>query len=289
MASAWRSLEKRLPAISFLLELRDARLPLSGTNPRLHNVAKHGTVVLLTKSDLTSAPLVERAVATLARSGTMALPINAHARPAAAANVVVKAIRDLSLQRQLVGRVNVLVAGLPNVGKSTLVNALRTRSTSPRGSGNASFQRASAHVGDKPGVTRQLSSFQILAQPPIYVVDTPGLMLPSNIDTELGLSLALVDCVPESQVPSEVLVHYLLHSLNQRQLMSTYQSLYAMSAPTDDPQLLVDAVVRHLKRTGGDSAQEWARRRIIADFRQGKLGHICFDQDQLDDGITAQQ
>jgi hypothetical protein len=96
MASAWRSLEKRLPAISFLLELRDARLPLSGTNPRLHNVAKHGTVVLLTKSDLTSASLVERAVATLARSGTMALPINAHARPAAAANVVVKAIRDLS-------------------------------------------------------------------------------------------------------------------------------------------------------------------------------------------------
>eukprot|EP00894_Picocystis_sp_ML_P002965 jgi/Pico_ML_1/53482/g4019.t1 len=97
--------------------------------------------------------------------------------------------------------------GVPNVGKSTLINAMR---------GLSEVERTSkAAVGPLPGVTRELSAFQIGTKPIVYLLDTPGIMMPKVEDEETGLRLASIGVIKDSIVGEEKIAEFLLETLSK--------------------------------------------------------------------------
>ncbi|CAN0393794.1 unnamed protein product, partial [Hapterophycus canaliculatus] len=116
-----------------------------------------------------------------------------------------------------------MVVGMPNVGKSSLINLLRGKANGRgrgRGEGGGSGESAKqvARVGAMPGVTRQVSAFRIASNPPLYLVDTPGVMVPRVNSVAAGLCLALTRAVPDSAVPPDVLVGFMLRVVRSRRL-----------------------------------------------------------------------
>ncbi|KQJ88570.1 hypothetical protein BRADI_4g19590v3 [Brachypodium distachyon] len=107
----------------------------------------------------------------------------------------------------------VMVVGVPNVGKSALINSIH-RIARSRFPVNDKIKRAT--VGPLPGVTQDIAGYKIASQPSIYVLDTPGVLVPSIPDMETGLKLALTGAVKDSVVGEERIAKYLLSLLNIR-------------------------------------------------------------------------
>eukprot|EP00953_Heterococcus_sp_UTEX-ZZ885_P010681 6233-Heterococcus_DN1.PRE.2 len=120
---------------------------------------------------------------------------------------------------------------MPNVGKSTLINHMRGHC---RGRRSADSAKKVAKVGPKPGVTRGLESFRIAEPPhPLYMVDTPGVMVPRIDSAAVGLRLALTAAVPDSAVGEELLVEYLFALLQDRKLLAACVRELGMHPPSN--------------------------------------------------------
>ncbi|KAI1453964.1 P-loop containing nucleoside triphosphate hydrolase protein [Annulohypoxylon moriforme] len=167
-----------------------------------------------------------------------------------------------------------LVVGMPNAGKSTLLNALRRV--------GLSLPKA-ARTGAQPGITRKLGTpVRVIAEDSasgieqgVFVVDTPGVFVPYVGDAAAMLKLSLVGCVKDGLVPVEVVADYLLFNLNLRD-----PGMYTeLCAPTNDIQEFLDAVaVRTGKlQKGGVPSREQAADWVVQQWRKGNLGRFGLD------------
>ena len=168
------------------------------------------------------------------------------------------------------------VVGVPNTGKSTLLNQLRRSATRSKGR---------AKTGDTPGVTKHLSYSRISHRPPVLLLDTPGIMPPGNLASETGLALALTGGVADKLLEPAVLADFLLFHLN-RQRCSGYARRYAMPGPADSVEQVLDAIVAArgvLVRSGKqrradlEAQRQRAAMLMVRDFRKGRLGRLTID------------
>lgn len=136
-----------------------------------------------------------------------------------------------------------------------------------------------ATVGPLPGVTRSLNAIKITNEPQLYVLDTPGVLVPQIESPEVGYNLSLLGCIKDDVIGEVELAEYLLFLLNKQSEMKYVQAL-SIPEPTEDFESLLDAVMRQSGGMGkrGENGLRVASRYLLKMFRNGKFGTITLDR-----------
>ncbi|KAM3739017.1 hypothetical protein ACB098_09G174500 [Castanea mollissima] len=215
MAAATRAIRDRLKLADLVVEVRDARIPFSSASHHLQpQLSSKRRVVALNKKDLANPNIIPKWIRYFDSCSTNqdCVAINAHSKTSVnkLLELVEFKLREaISKEPTLL----VLVIGVPNVGKSALINSIHQIASS-RFPVQEKMKRA--RVGPLPGVTQDIAGYKIAHQPSIYVLDTPGVLVPSIPNIETGLKLALAGSVKDSVVGEERIAQYLLAVLNTR-------------------------------------------------------------------------
>lgn len=266
MAKAKRLLQDQLRRADIVVEVCDARIPVSSRNPDLASLAQNRPrLVVLNKADLADPAQTTRWLAYFAQQHIPALSLNAKANAAALAKVIEKTAQPrvaAAAQRGMRKTVRVIILGVPNVGKSSLINRLSGRSATS--------------VADRPGVTRALQWVKLT--PYLELMDSPGLLWPKLEDQQGARRLAYVGSIKDETLD----VYALASSLADLLIEQAPHLLVARYGELDVPlrgQALMEALCRargYLVK-GNNCDLLRAAVSLLDDFRGGKIGRITLE------------
>ncbi len=277
MAKARRMLEENLKLIDVVIELVDARAPAASRNPDFDALfTGKSRVLLLNKSDLADPATNKRWIGYYKRQGIEAAEVTASAQNAktTAVRLIEKATAERVKRFEEKGvnkTIRVLIAGIPNVGKSTLINRI------------AGEKRA--QTGDKPGVTKGKQWVKIT--PHLELLDSPGLLWPKLGDETLARHLAFLGSINDEILNIEELAEKLLFSLRELKPVALFERYKKLSADTPEGALLIGvAKSRGFILKGGVYDTERAARIVLDEFRAGKIARVTLEQPpkEEDDG-----
>jgi ribosome biogenesis GTPase A len=266
-----KAIADRVKTIDVVIEMLDARLPGSSANPLLGELtARKPSLKVLNKQDLADPQRTAQWLAHYnAQPQTRAIALDAsHTAPARA---LVDACRQLApLRGGMVKPLRVLICGIPNVGKSTLINTL--------------LGRRAAKTGDEAGVTR--TEQRVALADDCYLFDTPGMLWPRIIVEQSGLNLAASGAVGRNAYDDQEVALALLDTLKQAyaaRLHERYrleQPLEAVAHTPAEDLLEVIGRRRGALAGGGRVNQQKAAELVIADFRAGLIGPLTLETPQ---------
>ena len=280
MAKAKRMLEDNLKFIDVVAELVDARAPLASRNPDFDALfARKTRILLMNKSDLSDPATNKRWIAYYKRMGVEAAEIVSTGGSAKAQTVrlIERATAEQvkrSEEKGVKKTVRVLVVGIPNVGKSTLINRI------------AGEKRA--QTGDRPGVTKGKQWVKIT--PHLELLDSPGLLWPKFTDGTLAAHLAFLGSINDEILNLEELAEQLLSELRILAPNALFERYKKLDADTAEGALL-EAVAksRGFILKGGVYDTERAARIVLDEFRAGKIAKVTLEQPPKEDEHGAEE
>ena len=303
--------EKQLKRCDLTLQIGDARLPITSVLSSMEDQFKDKKRILVfNKADLADPTTCEQA-RDYYRTQCHGMPscfvsVKAESSPTAAKksrgiNTILETAFALVKQTFKAVPTLLLVCGIPNVGKSTIINALRSRHISrqtPRDAITHHQNRmlkkgAIARTGAHPGVTRSITSIVVSVNPDVVLVDTPGIMLPSLPDWPTALKFGLINAIPDKLIDEILLAEFLLFVLQHkapagsRELFRARYSLQERSelrCDVNDNMSVLSAVARRLnaKARGGADDLNLAASHMLREYRSGAFGSFSLeDSDTL--------
>nr|MBQ6242697.1 ribosome biogenesis GTPase YlqF [Lachnospiraceae bacterium] len=267
MTKARRAMEDSIKLVDVIVEIRDARLPYASANPDLAAMGKgKKRILVLNKADLADPRETEKWMARFRTQDLIPLTMDARKRGDCAD--ILRQLNELAaekkakdLKRGIKNRpARLMIAGIPNVGKSTLINSLAGR--------------ASAKTGDKPGVTRGLQWIRLNAS--LELLDTPGILWPRFEDETVGLKLALMGAIREEVLPAEELALEGMKLLQERYPQALADK-YGVSGDVSPASLTELAEKQGLLQKGAEPDTARAAARFLDDLKKGKLGRITLE------------
>lgn len=274
MAKTRRKIAEDLKLVDVVAELLDARVPSSSANPVLREIIRNKPrVVVLNKSDLADPGQTARWTARFQEQGLAAVPVES--KTGKGLPGLYSAVRQ-ELKEQIAGwerkgmtgrPIRVMVLGVPNVGKSSIINRMITGGRAGK-----------AEVRDKPGVTRQNRWFTVGKG--FELLDTPGVLWPKFEDPIVGEHLAFTGAVRDEILDIEGLACRLLELLIQR-YPHAVTTRYKLELPDESlsGHELLEMVgrKRSMLVSGGEIDTERAAAAVLDEFRGGKLGPITLE------------
>lgn len=267
MAKAIRQLEENLHVVDIVFELVDARIPQSSRNPEIERIIKNKPhLVIMTKSDLADPEQTKNWIKKFKAQGLPAIAVDSKA------NITTKTVTRISQsiladkldneqQKGLKERpIRAITVGIPNVGKSTLLNRL--------------VNKRAAQVGDRPGVTKGQQWLRSSSK--LQLLDTPGILWPKFDDEETGQALALTGAIKDQRFASDDVALYALKFFRQyypKALQERYKLTEADFDLSD-----VDLLLKLTKQFGMKDDYERASDRLILDIRKSKLGRYTLNR-----------
>ena len=269
MRKAERLVKENLKLVDVVVELLDARIPLSSANPVLREiVGDKPRVIVLNKADLADEAATRAWVKYFAAEGIAAVPVDAV--KGRGVKELVQAIAkcakpktDKLVQHGAKARAaRCMILGIPNVGKSSLINRL---------SGGSKTK-----VENRPGVTRAKQWIRLGAQ--LELLDMPGILWPKFEDQQAALNLAFTGAINDNVYDVESVVLLLLDTLRTKYPIDL-KDRYRLEEELPSGVELLEEIGRKrgCLRAGGRVDDEKAQQIVLTDFRSGRLGHVTLD------------
>ncbi|MGV8146331.1 MAG: ribosome biogenesis GTPase YlqF [Alkaliphilus sp.] len=262
--------KEQLKLVDVIFELLDARIPMSSKNPDIDSmIGQKPKVVILNKADLADSRATLLWVEYFKEQGVIAIPVNSIGGKGLhdlmkVAEMKVKEKMDALIKKGRRARaIRVMVVGIPNVGKSSIINKL--------------VKKKSARTGDKPGVTKGKQWVRLKGN--VELLDTPGILWPKFEDPEVGKKLAFTGAIKDELLDTETLALYLIENLlvgYKANLVKRYNLVGEMNEPLD--VLNEIAKNRGFIVKGGEPDYLRTANIILDEFRASTIGKITLER-----------
>ncbi len=268
MAKAKKDIQDSLKLVDVIIELLDARIPVSSKNPDIDGFAKNKPrVILLNKADLADAKITDEFRKYYTEKGFFAVSVNSKGGNLKIVTDTVKeACREKIEKDRAKGMINrpirAVVLGIPNVGKSTFINSIA--------------KKYCAKTGDKPGVTTGKQWIRLSKD--LELLDTPGILWPKFEDKKTGLNIALIGSINANLLDNfELATHFLEYVKGM--YPGIINARYNVSEEGDGEEILnLICTARSCVKKGGVPDLDRMAFTVLDDFRSGKLGKVSLDR-----------
>ena len=268
MTKAKRMMQENIKLVDLILELVDARVPWGSRNPDIDEMGRQkARIILLNKCDLADEKKTALWSACFKEQGFQVVMVNS--RSGAGLKAIQGAVQEACREkierdrkRGILNRpIRAMVAGIPNVGKSTFINSFAGK--------------ACTKTGNRPGVTRGAQWVRLNKQ--VELLDTPGILWPKFEDPEAGLHLAMIGSVKDEVLNTEELALELLHFLREEYPGVLAQRYGILETEVAFPMLLEIAKNRGCLLKGQELDLGKAVGILLEEFRSGKLGRFTLE------------
>ncbi len=272
MTKAKRKIQAGLKLIDVVVEIIDARIPISSSNPDLADIIQSKPkLVLLNKCDKANKNATQKWISYYSKNGIRAIPVDC--KSGRGLNKFIPTVREMLADKFEAQKakgiknpiLRLMIVGIPNVGKSSFINRIAKQNR--------------AKVEDRPGVTRGNQWYTISND--LEMLDTPGVLWPKFDDEKVGLHLAFTGAVKDQILDIELLAMDFLEAM-QKEVTTEFLSRFKLSE--DDikgiqPYELLEVIGRKrgMLISGGEIDTERAANLILDEYRAGKFGNITLE------------
>ncbi len=270
MTKTRRQIEADLKLVDAVCEIVDARIPISSRNPDIDSICGNKPrIIVLNRMDLADPEATKRWAAYFRGKGMAVVVTDCKSRKGISDfQPAVQSVLKEKIERNAAKGMNkplkIMIVGIPNVGKSTLINQISGRK--------------GAKAENRPGVTR--GKQWVTVNPGLLLLDTPGILWPKFDDPQVGMMLAYTGAVKENVLDTEELSAFLMELLWKR-YPDTVKQRYKVDMPADTPgyMLLEEAGrKRGFLLSRGEIDTERIAKVVLDEYRSGKLGRITFEE-----------